>query len=101
MCAVVVGRVDNCGVKLTIQFSINSEIFHLLCGRCVGDIDYLTYICSRNLVHIGKVGEYYRSITIYIIMIFLVSYIIVGWSIRGVTKIKLVGTSLYDITKVK
>ena len=32
-------------------------------------------------------------------MMALVNYIIVGWSIRGVAKIKLMGTSIYEFTK--
>ena len=32
-------------------------------------------------------------------MMVLFNYIIFGWSIRGVTKIELIGTSLYEVTK--
>ena len=48
---------------------------------------------------IGKVGEYHRSVTLIIIIMVIINYIIFGWSIGGITEIKLMGTSLYELTK--
>ena len=49
MCAVTGGHVDKCSVNLTIQFSINSDLFHTLCIIWVGVREYLSYIRRRNL----------------------------------------------------
>ena len=66
MCDIVGGNVDKWGVNLTIYCSINIDIFHTLCRRHIGEWDYLPYIRSRNLLYIGKVGEYHRSLNIII-----------------------------------
>ena len=99
MCAVTGGHGDKCSVNLMIQFSINSDLFHTLCIIWIGVREYLSYIHRRKFAPLGKVDEYHRSITIIISMVVLVNYINLGWSIRGVTKIKLMGTSLYEVTK--
>ena len=99
MCAIMGGSVDKRGVNLMIQFYINNELFHTLCRILIGARDYLTYIHRRKLVRLGNVGIYHGSIIIIIVMMVLVNYIIIRWSIRGVTKIKLVGNSLYEVTK--
>ena len=70
-----------------------------MCIIWIGVREQLSYINRRNVVPLGKVGEYHRSIKIIISMMVLVNLITIGWSIRGVTK-KLTGTNLYYVTKV-
>ena len=70
ICEVVVGFLDKRGVNLTINFSINSDLFHTLCRGWIGDRNYLTYILKRNLEPIVKVGKYHGIITIIIIFVF-------------------------------
>ena len=62
-------------------------------------IEHPYYIHRKTLVTIGKTGEYHKSITKTISMMVLVNWIIVRWSIRSLNKIKIMGTSLYEVTK--
>ena len=99
MCAVVGKHIYKFIVNPTIQFSTNSNLIHPLCIIWVGVRYYLYCIHWRKIVHLVKVGEYRRSITIIISVVLHVNYIIVGWYIGDVTKIKLTRTILYEVPK--
>ena len=70
-----------------------------MCRIWIGVREYLSYILRIDFVPLGNYGKYDRSIPIIISIMVLINNIIVGWSIRGVTKINLIVTRLYEITK--
>ena len=88
-------------INLTIQLSINGNIFHIFHIRWIGGRYYLPSTHRTKLSPIVKVGEYHRSITINISMMIHLNWVIVGCSIWLITKTKLVVTSLYEVTKGK
>ena len=99
MCVSVGRHVYKLGVNFMIQFSIKSDIFNLLCRRWFGAREKFYHICRINFVLLGEFGEYYRCITIIAIIMVFVDYIFFGWFINIITKIKLMGISLYEVTK--
>ena len=99
MCATVSGHIDKLTVNQEMQFSTNSDILKFLCRTQILTRWYLTYICRRYLFYFRKVGEYQSIISTDIIRIIFYDWINIGRVIIGVTKIKMMGNILDNITK--